>query len=158
MLIYPGQRPDVVARVQEFRGRIYLAEGAIAGLDADGRHVEAADARAFHLVSERAGSIDGCLRYERIGLGRARVGGWAVAPDARRGLGILLVEDAVELAAKLGDHYATATATTRNHSAAMLSRMGARLVARYYDPAYRCEMELLEFYLSDFRRRHLIAA
>lgn len=150
------EAPEIIADVQRFRGRIYLAEGAIAELAADGRHIEAVDETAYHLVERRAGEIRGCLRYQRVGKGCARVGGWAVNLESR-GAGIHLISEAVALAGRLGDHYATATATVRNNSAGMLRRMGARPLLKYYDPGYRCEMELLEFHMRDFQSAAIAA-
>lgn len=144
--------PELVEAVQRFRGAIYLADEAIPGLT-DGRHIEAADARSFHIALLQDGAIRACIRYQQIGKGRARIGGWAVDRDARYSrAGIRVVLETVKLAEKLGDHYGTATATIRHNSAGILQRMGGKSLMRYFDPAYRCEIELIEFRLDAMRR------
>ena len=143
--------PELITAVQRFRGGIYLAEGAIAEL-VEGRHIEEADydGQTRHIVDAEHGAIRACIRYQRVGRGCVRIGGWAVADDARQSrVGIRMVQECIRQAEQLGDYYATATATARNQACQILRKMGGRLIMRYYDPAYRCEMELLEFHLSE---------
>jgi hypothetical protein len=81
------------------------------------------------------------------------VGGWAVAPDVRftpEALDIAL--SAYALARNLGGCVGITTATTRNCSSRILKKIGGRPLQlkagplpSYYDPQYRCEMELLRF-------------
>lgn len=149
--VYRSDDHEFIAAAQRFRGAVYLAEGAISEL-VDGRHIEEADydPRTRHILDTEAGEIRGCIRYQRVGRGRVRIGGWAVADDARQGrLAVRMVQECVSQAEQLGDYYATATATARNQACRILRKMGGRLIMRYYDPAYRCEMELLEFHLAD---------
>jgi hypothetical protein len=57
---------DLLTQMQQFRGQIYLREGAIqpAELTADGRHILSVDARSWHVLSlDREGSVVACLRY-----------------------------------------------------------------------------------------------
>jgi len=57
--------------MQRFRGRVYLADGAVEQSDLiDGRHVVAADDHSWHfLVRDANGDISGCIRYQAHDLG-----------------------------------------------------------------------------------------
>jgi hypothetical protein len=58
----------LVAETQRFRGRMYLADGAIEpqDLDAKGRHIQPADSRSWHLVMlGPMGRVIGCTRFRR---------------------------------------------------------------------------------------------
>ena len=148
--------PELVEAVQRFRGRIYYADGAVPELT-DGRHLECADERAYHVVLFRAGEIVACLRYWREQRGErmeVRIGGWAVAPELRgTRAGVRLALEAVRLARHFGDRRGIATATVRHNSAGILERLGGRVLARYWDSDYGCEMERLEFSLEVMERR-----
>ena len=96
---------------------------------------------------------DGMLRAHRQGMGFGEVGGWAVAQDYRWTLEplriILATYGLLEL---LGGCAGVATATFRHRSAMILRRIGlAPIVADgeelppYYDPGYRCQMQVLRF-------------
>ncbi|HVX65183.1 MAG TPA: hypothetical protein VHA11_01200 [Bryobacteraceae bacterium] len=81
------------------------------------------------------------------------VGGWAISEERR------CTADAARLAlatfglAKLfGGCLGVTTATTRHHSSSILRKIGGRplewdgaALPSYYDPQYRCEMEILRF-------------
>jgi hypothetical protein len=90
-------------------------------------------------------------RRERIGY--AEVGGWAVAPESRcTSQGLLLALAAYSLGGLLGGALGLTTATVRHSSSTILRRLGGALleapdsvVPSYYDPRYRCQMELLRF-------------
>ena len=148
--------PELVEAVQRFRGRIYQADGAVVELT-DGRHVEFADTSAYHVVLLREGGIAACLRYlreSRPDRPRVRIGGWAVAPELRgTRVAVRLALEAVRLARHFGDRSGIATATVRHNSAGILGRLGGRVLARYWDAAYGCEMERLEFTLEAMERR-----
>jgi hypothetical protein len=90
-------------------------------------------------------------RQMRVGFGE--VGGWAVAEDHRWTLEplriILATYGLLEL---LGGCAGVATATFRHSSAMILRRIGLSTMsagdqdlAPYYDPQYRCQMEVLQF-------------
>ena len=135
LIIAPGFLSlELVEAVQRFRGSVYLEDGAVLELD-HGRHIEAIDETNYHIVFFRDGELKGCLHYKRDyrnGSGRARIGGWAVAPELRgTRVGVRLALEAVRLAEKLGDRSGVATATTRHHSAEILKRLGGRMLARY---------------------------
>jgi len=80
-------------------------------------------------------------------------GGWALAPELRcttEALHIALGSYA--LGELLGGCLGLSTATLRHHSASILKRLGGfsfmwdeQALPAYYDPAYRCEMELVRF-------------
>jgi hypothetical protein len=58
----------LIAETQRFRGRMYLADGAIQphDLDARGRHIQPADSKSWHLVVlGPMGSVIGCTRFRR---------------------------------------------------------------------------------------------
>jgi hypothetical protein len=83
----------------------------------------------------------------------AEVGGWAVAEELRftpQAVDIALSTYA--LAQSLGGCVGITTATVRNCSSRILRKIGgrplevkARQIPAYYDPQYRCDMELLRF-------------
>jgi hypothetical protein len=83
----------------------------------------------------------------------AEVGGWAVAEELRftpQAVDIALSTYA--LAQKLGGCVGITTATVRNCSSRILRKIGGRPLEvaerplpSYYDPQYRCDMELLRF-------------
>jgi hypothetical protein len=83
----------------------------------------------------------------------AEVGGWAVARESRcTSEGLLLALAAYSLGRALGGALGLTTATVRHSSSTILRRIGGShlevegvKVPPYYDPKYRCEMELLRF-------------
>jgi hypothetical protein len=89
----------------------------------------------------------------RRNLAYAEVGGWAVAEELRytpQAVDIALSTYA--LAQKLGGCVGITTATVRNASSRILRKIGGRPLEvaacplpSYYDPQYRCDMELLRF-------------
>jgi hypothetical protein len=94
------------------------------------------------------------LDYARqLGIGFAEVGGWAVAEDHRWTLEPLrIILAAYALAELLGGCSGVATATFRHSSAMILRRIGLSPIVTdgqelppYYDPQYRCQMEVLQF-------------
>jgi hypothetical protein len=89
----------------------------------------------------------------RQNMAYAEVGGWAVTEDQRftpQAFDIALSTYA--LAQTLGGCVGITTATVRNHSSKILRKIGGRPLEvaerplpSYYDPQYRCDMELLRF-------------
>ena len=81
------------------------------------------------------------------------LGGWAVAQESRHtGVGLLLALSAYSLGRTFGGALGLTTATVRHASSTSLRRLGGssleaegRAVPAYYDPRYRCDMELLRF-------------
>jgi hypothetical protein len=92
-------------------------------------------------------------RARRDDLRYAEVGGWAVAEDSRRTCeGVLLALAVYSLGRISGGAIGMTTATARHRSSSMLRRIGGRrlevdgvVVPPYYDPSYRCVMEILRF-------------
>jgi hypothetical protein len=92
-------------------------------------------------------------RARREGLGYAEVGGWAVAESSRcTSEGLVLALAGYSLGRVLGGTLGMTTATVRHCSSTILRRLGGsdlcvgeRTVPSYYDPHYKCEMELLRF-------------
>ena len=92
-------------------------------------------------------------RARQDGLRYAEVGGWAVAKGSRcTSEGLLLALAAYSLGRTLGGALGLTTATVRHSSSTILRRLGGSLlevggsiVPPYYDPKYKCEMELLRF-------------
>src|SRR4029434_5912216 len=80
-------------------------------------------------------------------------GGWAVAKESRcTSEGLLLALAAYSLGRLLGGALGMTTATVRHSSSTILRRIGGSqleangsVVPPYYDPKYKCEMELLRF-------------
>jgi hypothetical protein len=87
-----------------------------------------------------------CLRY-------AEVGGWAVSERSRRtSEGLLLALAGYSLGRMCGECLGITTATVRHCSASILRRLGGAPLSidgttmpSYYDPRYKCEMEILRF-------------
>jgi hypothetical protein len=92
-------------------------------------------------------------RARQDGLRYAEVGGWAVAKGSRcTSEGLLLALAAYSLGRTLGGALGLTMATVRHSSSTILRRLGGSLlevggatVPPYYDPKYKCEMELLRF-------------
>jgi hypothetical protein len=90
------------------------------------------------------------------------VGGLALDESVRGTPAVLnLVLAIYGLARNLGGAIGISTVTRRHHASAILRRLGGeslrsgdREVPAYYDPAYRCEMEILKFYSWTPVRRH----
>jgi hypothetical protein len=112
-----------LARLEEWRDRFWLA-----------------------VESELERARRHCLRF-------AELGGWAVARESRGSSDCLLLALATyTLARALGPALGLTTATVRHSSAAILRRLGGSNlevdgtpVPPYYDPKYKCEMEVLRF-------------
>ena len=92
-------------------------------------------------------------RARRLGLAFSEIGGWAVAAESRcTSEGLLLALGAYSLAQLLGGALGMTTATVRHASSSILRRLGGSSleadgepIPSYYDPKYRCVMELLRF-------------
>ena len=92
-------------------------------------------------------------RARRDGLGYAEVGGWAVTESSRcTSEGLVLALAGYSLGRVLGGTLGMTTATVRHCSSTILRRLGGcdlrvgeRDVPSYYDPRYKCDMELLRF-------------
>jgi hypothetical protein len=90
-------------------------------------------------------------RYDNLQY--AEVGGWAVAKQSRcTSEGLVLALAAYSLGRMLGGALGITTATVRHSSSTILRRLGGShlevdgtTVPPYYDPKYKCEMELLRF-------------
>ncbi len=92
-----------------------------------------------------------CAQVEKLMFIEA--GGWALAPELRcttEALHIAL--GGYALGELLGGSLGLSTATERHHSAAILRRLGGcsfiwenQPLPPYYDPAYRCDMEVIKF-------------
>lgn len=56
---------SLMSQMQQLRGAVYLADGAIqsSDLDASGRHVMEADYHSFHLLAMIEGQVVGCCRF-----------------------------------------------------------------------------------------------
>lgn len=89
----------------------------------------------------------------RRGFSYVELGGWAISEDLRCTTeAVRTLLSVFALSQVLGGARALSTATTRHHSSSILRRVGGEpLKARgsqvptYYDPHYKCEMELLSF-------------
>ena len=93
------------------------------------------------------------MRARQASIGFAEVGGWAVAESSRcTSQGLVLALAGYSLGRVMGGTLGMTTATVRHCSSAILRRLGGsdlsidgRTVPSYYDPRYKCEMELLRF-------------
>jgi hypothetical protein len=92
-------------------------------------------------------------RAQRDRLQYVELGGWAVDPSRRHsGEGLLLALAGFSLGRAFGGALGLTTATVRHDSSTILRRLGGTSLGSdgvalppYYDPRYRCEMELLRF-------------
>lgn len=132
------------------------------------RYLDESSASGFHRLWVKHAAVSECpvlgrkfrgaveenmKRAKRYGMRFGEVGGWAVSEDHRWTMEplriILATYGLLEL---LGGCTGVATATFRHSSAAILRRIGLSSIAAggeeippYYDPNYRCEMEVLQF-------------
>jgi hypothetical protein len=93
------------------------------------------------------------VHAKRRGMAFSEVGGWAIVPEKRCTTEALRIAMATySLAQILGGCVGISTATERHHSSSILRRIGGRSLEYggtelppYYDPQYRCRMEVLRF-------------
>lgn len=99
-------------------------------------------------------AVEAELRRARSqGLSYVEVGGWAIAPERRCTVEALRTALATySLARILGGCIGITTATTRHGSSSILRRIGGSslqlagtTIPPYYDPQYKCDMEVLRF-------------
>ena len=99
-------------------------------------------------------AVEAELQRARSGnLSYVEVGGWAIAPERRCTAEALRTALATySLARILGGCVGITTATARHHSSSILRRIGGSslqlagtAIPPYYDPQYRCDMEVLRF-------------
>lgn len=103
-----------------------------------------------HLWKSVQAEID---RARRENLRYVEVGGWAVAKNSRcTSEGLALALAGYSLGRICGGCLGITTATVRHCSSSILRRLGGAAlelagvaVPSYYDPRYRCEMEILRF-------------
>src|ERR1035437_9638097 len=141
----PQRHGDLLAELQRLRGRVYLEDGAIerSELSPDGRYVQPADERAWHLITLNGhGEICGCARYmaysgrlhfDDTGVSNAplsRAFEWAVSFQTA-------VESEIELANRLGIAYV---------------EVGGWALA----PELRCTSEALRIALGKFSMARLL--
>lgn len=113
---------------------------------------------ALGLSPEWGGHLEEALRRELAlaqeeKVGFAEIGGWALAEQLRTSTeGIRIVLATYALGRLLGNAIGISTATTRNGSSKILRRLGGQSVEAgniqlptYFDPHYKCDMELLRF-------------
>lgn len=192
----PGAHAALLAETQRLRGRIYVGDGAIEPwqLSEDGRHIQAADADAWHLLTvDDEGCVLACTRYlphesdvsfselvvshsplarsavwgsllreavedelrkaRERGFSYVEMGGWAISEELRCSTeAVRMVLTVYALAQSLGGALGITTATSRHGSSSILRRIGGRSLEGqaiplppYYDPHYRCDMEILRF-------------
>lgn len=195
---------NLIGRMQELRGRIYLQDNAIRSWQLeDGRHQMEADPHSWHVLFQDAcGSIKGCVHarlhhptgdFSDFALSRSalatdpdlgetlygalqaevrmaqelqipllEVGGLALDESLRGSPAILQMVFAVYgLARTLGGAIGISTVTTRHRASCVLRKLGGRSLEHngreilpYFDPQYRCTMEVLKFYSWDHGARH----
>ena len=103
-------------------------------------------------------------KARRRGINFAEVGGWALAEELRYSMAALeIFVNICALARLFGGAVAVTTATFRHHSSSILRKLGGHgLVTKegielpsYYDPKYKCEMEILRFDTDSPNPRYL---
>ena len=100
-------------------------------------------------------------RATASGMKLVEPGGWVLRPNLRGGPdAISLALSAFAWSQLMGGCLAFVTATLKHGSCSMLKRLGGSLLSfagepipRYYDPEYRCEMELLSLYTKHLNPR-----
>ena len=96
------------------------------------------------------------------GVSFVEVGGWALAEEVRRSCEALRIALAsYALGRKLGGSIGLTTATVRHCSSTILRKLGGMSmfvggseIPRYFDPQYRCDMEILRFDSSEPSSRY----
>ena len=104
-------------------------------------------------LSLRAAVESEIVRAKQRGAAFSEVGGWAIVPEKRCTTEALRIAMATySLAQILGGCVGISTATERHRSSSILRRIGGRSLEyggtelpSYYDPQYRCRMEVLRF-------------
>lgn len=100
-----------------------------------------------HLLRREVENQISLARRRNIQYGEA--GGWALCPEIRCSTAAVnSVLMMFALAERLGGGRGITTATTRHQSSTILKRLGGRLldgVPPYYDAAYECVMEIIQF-------------
>ena len=92
-------------------------------------------------------------RAKQRGMAFSEVGGWAIVPEKRcTSEAVRIAMATYSLAQILGGCVGISTATERHRSSSILRRIGGRSLEHggtelpsYYDPQYRCRMEVLRF-------------
>jgi hypothetical protein len=144
----------LTVKEQQLRGcaslKVYLPPTAFSDLGVS----QSAQARCSQWGSalRKSVSLDLLLAETEL-LRYVEAGGWALAPELRcttEALHIALASYA--LGELLGGCLGLSTATVRHRSASILRRLGGSTLVcdglplpPYYDPAYRCEMEIVRF-------------
>jgi hypothetical protein len=144
----------LTVKEQQLRGcaslKVYIPPTAFSDLGVS----QSAQARCSQWGSALRKSVSLDLQLAQTELLRyVEAGGWALAPELRctaEALHIALASYA--LGELLGGCLGLSTATVRHHSASILRRLGGSTLVcdgqplpPYYDPAYRCEMEIVRF-------------
>lgn len=115
---------------------------------------DAALAHSNQWGTQLKAAVDSQVELARSrGLAFVELGGWALAPALRHTAEALRIALATySLARSLGGCIGITTATERHHSASILQRIGGMPLALhgvdlplYYDPQYRCRMQVLRF-------------
>ncbi len=142
------------------------SEGEVSGC---ARYREHSNEAAFSELGVSAAEIARCLIWgesvksrvehelalsRRLEMPYVELGGWALTEQLRGTTEALRMALATyALAQALGGGVGIATATHRNGSASILRRIGGlslesrgQEIPTYFDPRYRCEMEVLRFY------------
>lgn len=130
-------------------GQLNLRTSAMAQCDLWAKKLETA------VLLELAGARREDLAY-------VEVGGWALARELRcTSQALRLALGIYSLGQLLGGCLGIATATVRNSSSSILRRIGGRSLEAngvelpsYYDPQYRCEMEILRFRSDSLNPRY----
>lgn len=115
--------------------------------------------RSAQAQSPRWGSVlsaaitDDLRRAKEDGFRFVEAGGWALAPELRATTEALQIAlSSYALAELVGGCVGLSTATVRHNSSSILRRLGGtpyvwdgQSLPAYYDPVYRCEMEVVRF-------------
>jgi hypothetical protein len=133
-VVHPAPE-SLILEIQSFRQSIYALDGVIFSDEENSK-----DAASWHILCRRDEVLVGCLRY--IPGDEPTVGGWAVASTATM-IGPKLIMIGFAVGQHLGDGMVTAVATTRHNSAAMLQRLGAKILEEYEDEIFGpvCRLE-----------------
>ncbi len=138
--------PEIIDPVRLFRGRIYTENGLVDAVR-NGRDEHPDDPDSYHILLTENGVINGCARYCRRN-GSVALGGWVVAAKLRGTRAVLeIINATIELARRLGDTHFIAQASVRYGSASILRKLGGRVLAEYWEPAYQRDLETIEIVL-----------
>jgi hypothetical protein len=143
--------PEIIDVVREFRGQIYSENGPVDAVR-NGRDEHPDDPDSYHVLLAQNGVLRGCARYCRRNK-TVQLGGWVIARELRgTRAAVDIIRVTTALARSFGDTHFVAQASVRYGSASILRKLGGRVVAEYWAPAYHRYLATIEIVLPPSER------